>query len=111
MLGYRLNASRSDDKPTGRAGRLAQLVERHVYTVDVGSSSLSPPTILSGRPISLSAGIGARMGHAEFPVQKFSVDSRFRSAAPGLAGASAGCGRLQSGEQFLSPLDLPRAVT
>lgn len=25
-------------------GRLAQLVERHVYTVDVGSSSLSPPT-------------------------------------------------------------------
>src|SRR5680860_268766 len=27
-------------------GRLAQLVERHVYTVDVGSSRLSPPTIL-----------------------------------------------------------------
>jgi hypothetical protein len=25
-------------------GRLAQSVERHVYTVDVGSSSLSPPT-------------------------------------------------------------------
>ena len=29
-----------------RRGRLAQLVERHVYTVDVGSSSLSPPTTL-----------------------------------------------------------------
>ena len=26
-------------------GRLAQLVERLVYTEDVGSSSLSPPTI------------------------------------------------------------------
>ena len=26
-------------------GRLAQLGERHVYTVDVGSSNLSPPTI------------------------------------------------------------------
>lgn len=26
------------------SGRLAQLEERHVYTVDVGSSSLSPPT-------------------------------------------------------------------
>ena len=26
-------------------GRLAQLGERHVYTVDVGSSSLSSPTI------------------------------------------------------------------
>jgi len=26
-------------------GRLAQLVERHVYTVDVGGSSPSPPTI------------------------------------------------------------------
>ena len=32
-------------------GRLAQLVERHVYTVDVGSSSLSPPTTL--RPYGL----------------------------------------------------------
>ena len=30
------------------SGRLAQLVERHVYTVDVGSSSLSPPTTKSG---------------------------------------------------------------
>ena len=29
-------------------GRLAQLVERFVYTEDVGSSSLSPPTILLG---------------------------------------------------------------
>ena len=28
-----------------RCGRLAQLVERLVYTEDVGSSSLSPPTI------------------------------------------------------------------
>src|SRR5260370_36571908 len=27
-----------------RGGRLAQLVERHVYTVDVGGSSPSPPT-------------------------------------------------------------------
>ena len=27
-------------------GRLAQLGERHVYTVDVGSSILSPPTSL-----------------------------------------------------------------
>lgn len=30
--------------PVSATGRLAQLVERHVYTVDVGSSSLSPPT-------------------------------------------------------------------
>ena len=28
-----------------RLGRLAQLVERLAYTEDVGSSSLSPPTI------------------------------------------------------------------
>ncbi len=31
--------------PILRAGRLAQLVERFVYTEDVGSSSLSSPTI------------------------------------------------------------------
>ncbi len=41
-------------KPASRfPGRLAQLVERLVYTEDVGSSSLSPPTIfpvvLNGR--------------------------------------------------------------
>jgi hypothetical protein len=30
-----------------KSGRLAQLVERLVYTEDVGSSSLSSPTILS----------------------------------------------------------------
>ncbi len=30
-----------------RVGSLAQLVERFVYTEDVGSSSLSRPTILS----------------------------------------------------------------
>jgi hypothetical protein len=28
----------------GPSGRLAQLVERHVYTVDVGGSNPSPPT-------------------------------------------------------------------
>ncbi len=32
-------------KPAPLVGRLAQLVERLVYTEDVGSSSLSPPTI------------------------------------------------------------------
>ena len=30
------------------SGRLAQLGERHVYTVDVGSSILSPPTNIWG---------------------------------------------------------------
>ncbi len=33
-----------------RGGRLAQLVERLVYTEDVGSSSLSPPTSRRSRP-------------------------------------------------------------
>ncbi len=31
-------------RPGRRSGRLAQLEERHVYTVDVGGSSPSPPT-------------------------------------------------------------------
>ena len=47
------------------AGRLAQLVERHVYTVDVGSSSLSPPTmslrdLLHDRRMALTAVMGCR---------------------------------------------------
>lgn len=36
---------RSFQHPDGAAGRLAQLVERHVYTVHVGGSSPSSPTI------------------------------------------------------------------
>src|SRR5262245_6944773 len=40
--------SRGPRRAMERAGgRLAQLVERHAYTVDVGSSSLSPPTSLA----------------------------------------------------------------
>jgi hypothetical protein len=38
-----LDAGRSDK---GKAGRLAQLVERLLYTQDVGGSSPSPPTSL-----------------------------------------------------------------
>ena len=34
----------ADSSGIGWVGRLAQLVERHVYTVDVGGSSPSPPT-------------------------------------------------------------------
>src|SRR5712691_12959865 len=36
--------SGADRRYCWRGGRLAQLVERHVYTVDVGGSSPSPPT-------------------------------------------------------------------
>ncbi len=43
--GARVAAARSLTKLKPlKCGRLAQLEERHVYTVDVGSSSLSPPT-------------------------------------------------------------------
>ena len=38
-------------KRPGQIGRLAQLVERFVYTEDVGGSSPSSPTILSKRPL------------------------------------------------------------
>src|SRR5713101_2825408 len=47
--------SGADRRYCWRGGRLAQLVERHVYTVDVGGSSPSPPTtslpgMISTRP-------------------------------------------------------------
>ena len=44
---FRLRKQKRPLKGPGRNGRLAQLVERLVYTEDVGSSSLSSPTIPS----------------------------------------------------------------
>src|SRR5260370_36143411 len=42
--------SGADRRYCWRGGRLAQLVERHVYTVDVGGSGpATPPTHLPGR--------------------------------------------------------------
>ena len=42
---------------TSGAGRLAQLVERFVYTEDVGSSSLSPPTIWCAFRVVFTGGV------------------------------------------------------
>ena len=41
----RLTPVAAPDKAQARIGRLAQLVERFVYTEDVGGSNPSPPTI------------------------------------------------------------------
>ena len=43
----RLTPVAAPDKAQARVGRLAQLVERFVYTEDVGGSNPSPPTISS----------------------------------------------------------------
>jgi hypothetical protein len=70
-------------------GRLAQLVERFVYTEDVGSSSLSSPTIISKGLVTFYEECG-RFGEPEEPHPERPVESYFEqrlkeiASTPGL---------------------------
>ena len=61
-------------------GRLAQLVERFVYTEDVGGSSPSSPTTL---PVPIGDGVFRNSFHPKFNTA--STQASDRTAAPSMA--------------------------